>query len=370
MYDVGPLGVRIVQEFEGAPRMQARRCEGDAWELGWGSTYYPDGSPVKEGDTLQTVEQAEEMLDCCLETEAAPVWSALNFEPNQHQIDALASLAYNIGGYNAAASSVVRLANERRWDDAAASFGMWTGASTIFESNGERVLSPDGAPSSYFRRLRGLLRRHHAEGCLFLGLEWEPACANDAVFMRTERRWNEAKNRWQDYIIAQTEFKDVLAIARNYPLAPSTLSPPAPVEEIEAGPVETSTAPVPEPVASEPIEQEAEPVAHEVFKTVDPHEPVVIPKPSAKVPYGDVDPMADPKDMIRSKRFWGMLIMIVARFSLFGTVVQTALGEVTKDPILFEAATAGLAMGALWFVDVAGQYVHRWGQKDAKALLK
>lgn len=374
---VGPRAVQLITEFEGTkPRLVAEMCEGGAYELGWGSTYHLDGTPVKPGETT-TLEYAIALRAHALTQEMAPVWKALKVTPNQYQADALACLAYNIGGSAAAGSSVVRYLNEGRLEDAAAAFGMWTGSTSSGpaarevlngtvprepkwdEVGGKLVwLGPDGNACRYFRRFRGLLRRHHAEGCLFLGYDWTEATKNDAIALRTKLEWNEARARWEDQIIYQTPFSEVLEVARKYPLDPPK---PAPVD-LKPGEVvyvDTGKIPVPEP---KPVEK---PVSTTAPKPPAP----TAPKP-APVPYGTVDPYSDPKDMIASKRFWGLVILVFSRISFFGLAGQTWAGEVIGDPILFDAAAAGLAMAALFMVDAGGQALHWWGKKDAKALLK
>lgn len=368
--NVGPRAVQLITEFEGSkPRLVAEMCEGGAYELGWGSTYHLDGRPVKAGETA-TLEYAIGLRAHALTQEMAPVWRALiKFTPNQNQIDALACLAYNVGGSAAAGSSVVRHLKEGRLEDAAAAFGMWTGSTSSGPAarevlNGSvpdepkwdeiggrlRWLGPDGKPCSYFRRFRGLLRRHHAEGCLFLGLDWKEATKNDAIAMRTRLEWNEVRKRWEDQIIYQTPFSEVLEVARKYPLAP-----PAPGSK---PPAQAEPAPVP----SKPVEKPVTPSA--------PNPPAAPATRPPTVPYGAVDPDGDPKDMIASKRFWGLIILVISRISFFGLAGQTWAGEIIGDPILFDAAAAGLAMAALFAVDAGGQALHYWGKQSATRTLK
>lgn len=373
---VGPRAVQLITEFEGTkPRLIAEMCEGGAYELGWGSTYHLDGRPVKPGETA-TLEYAIELRAHALTQEIAPVWKSLKVTPNQNQIDAIACLAYNVGGSAAKGSSVVRYLNEGRLEDAAAAFGMWTGATSSGPAAREvlngtvpdepkwdevggrlRWLGPDGQPCDYFRRFRGLLRRHHAEGCLFLGLDWKEATKNDAIALRSRLEWNDIKGRWEDQIIYQTPFSEVLEVARKYPLDPPK---PAPVE------IKT-----PEPVPAPPVKADPAPAPKPVEKPVTVPSPAPAPptKPPA-VPYGTVDTAADPKDMLASKRFWGLVILIFTRISFFGLAGQTWAGEIVGDPVLFDAAAAGLAMAALFTVDAGGQALHWWGKRDAKALLK
>lgn len=385
MIPVGPLAVRLITEFEGAkPRFVAEMCEGGAYELGWGSTYHLDGRPVRAGDTA-TLEYAIALRAHALTQEMAPVWKALKVTPTQHQVDALACLAYNIGGSAAAGSSVVRLLNEGRIEDAAAAFGLWTGSTSSgpaarevlngtvsreprWEEVGGRLvwLGPDGKSCNYFRRFRGLLRRHHAEGCLFLGYDWAEATKNDAIAMRTRLEWNEARGRWEDQIIYQTPFSEVLDVARHYPLEPVRREPeaasPAPVIEAKAEPL-----------------PEIKPVETKVEAPVSPSPaPKPAPKPMPTVPPGqlpnDFDPNAGAKAMVYSRRFWGWVLIIIGRFSLFtdagaqglaampGAVGGAAVA-MASDPMLLDMWTGMCVM-------VVGEGVRWWGEKEAKRALK
>lgn len=230
-YTVSTRAVDLVTEFEGSkPRLVAELCEGGRYELGWGSTYHLDGRPVQEGETC-SLDYAKQLRAHALEKELAPVLKAVKVPLRQHEVDALASFAYNAGGGAAATSSVVRNLNAGRFEDAASAFGMWTGATSNGPSkreiaNGYRIeapykmidgvyrwIGPDGQPCEYFRRLTGLLRRGHAQGCLLLGYDHAEATKPGALSIRTKLEWNAAKNRWQDVIVEQTPFASTLAVA-------------------------------------------------------------------------------------------------------------------------------------------------------------
>ncbi len=75
-------------------------------------------------------------------------------------------------------------------------------------------------PCKYFRRLLGLLRRNHAQGCLFLGYDHREATKPGALSMRTKLEWDATRGRWQDVIVEQTPFASTLAVASKYPLFP------------------------------------------------------------------------------------------------------------------------------------------------------
>ncbi len=371
---LAPEALGLLQQFEGKPRLVARLCEGGRYEVAYGVTYYLDGSPVRAGDRI-TEDQVMPLTLSALAKEAAPVWKALKVPVNSRQAGALAVFAFNVGGSAAAASTVVRMTNEGRFEDAAASFGSWTGATSNGPTPSEisagiapdhpawdretgRWLSPEGAPSSYFRRFRGLLRRHHAEGCLYLGYDWEEATKNDAISMAVEPRWNNVRNRWEDKIIRQTEFSEVLSVARRYPLAgipiasePDPPKAPAPVIEVRVEPLPEILPPVPQP-------------APKVEKPVSAPPPI-----NANLP-DDFDPAAGVKSMVYSRRFWGWVLIILGRFSFdtdAGASWLASTGAVANsvaaDPLLLDAYTGFAVM-------LVGEGVRFWGEKKATKALK
>jgi lysozyme len=379
--ELHPKTLDLLFEFEGKPRLDARLCEGGRYEVAYGVTYYLDGSPVKQGDRITEADVMPLTLNA-LRVECAPVWKALTRDITPAQAGALACLAFNIGGSAAAGSSVVRHLNEGRHEDAAAAFGMWTGATSPGPSPTEiragiapqfpewnratgRWTGPDGKPCMYFRRFRGLLRRHHAEGCLFLGFDWREAVKSDAIELATEAVWNSARARWEDKIIRQTEFPAVLAVARRYPLeTPRIVSEPevpvaAPTTPVKAEPLpEVKPEPPVEILPPPPIPKE-KPVS-------------TVPKPQPTLP-NDFDPNAGVKSMVYSRRFWGWMLVIIGRFSFAtdagaGLIAQTggAVGQaangIASDPILFDAYTGFAVM-------LVGEAVRWWGEKKAKKVL-
>ena len=167
---ISPHGLRLIQDFEGAPRLKARLCEGGKYELGWGCTYYPDNSPVKEGDTID-LSFAPVMLQHAATVTENAVKRLVHIPLTQPQFDGLCGFVYNVGEANAATSTVIRETNAGRFEDAAAAFGMW-----VFATK-----------AGYKQALRGLLRRRYAEACTYLGYHYTEACADEAVALQREK---------------------------------------------------------------------------------------------------------------------------------------------------------------------------------------
>lgn len=80
----------LIKKYEGC-RLVAYKCPAGVWTIGWGSTTYENGTPVKQGDKI-TQKRADELLDWYCQNKIK-VPSGLN----NSQIAALQSLIYNIG---------------------------------------------------------------------------------------------------------------------------------------------------------------------------------------------------------------------------------------------------------------------------------
>lgn len=80
----------LIKKYEGC-RLTAYKCPAGIWTIGYGTTVYPSGQPVKKGDKC-TQAEAESMLAHHIKTQIK-VPSGLN----KSQTEALQSLIYNIG---------------------------------------------------------------------------------------------------------------------------------------------------------------------------------------------------------------------------------------------------------------------------------
>jgi GH24 family phage-related lysozyme (muramidase) len=100
---------KLIRQFEGC-RLKAYQDSVGVWTIGYGTTFYPDGSKVKEGDKC-TQEQAEFYLKYHVLEFAARVDSIVNIITdwvNQNQFDAIVSFAYNVGLSNLKKSTLYR----------------------------------------------------------------------------------------------------------------------------------------------------------------------------------------------------------------------------------------------------------------------
>ena len=80
----------LIKKYEGC-KLTSYRCPAGLWTIGWGSTTYPTGLPVRQGQTI-TQAEADYMLDWYLKNKIK-VPDCLT----KNQIEALQSLIYNIG---------------------------------------------------------------------------------------------------------------------------------------------------------------------------------------------------------------------------------------------------------------------------------
>jgi lysozyme len=145
--NIGKKGLALIKEFEGC-KLTSYKCPAGVWTIGIGSTRYSDGSPVKQGQTLASIEAAMLLLSKTL----APFEHAVNaikVELTQNEFDALVSLTYNIGAGNLASSTLVKMlkADEPK-AEIAKQFLRWNKAGG--------------------KELAGLTRRRNAEAELFL----------------------------------------------------------------------------------------------------------------------------------------------------------------------------------------------------------
>lgn len=91
------VGRKFLQDREGL-RLTAYN-NGDKWTIGYGNTYYKDGSSVKRGDTI-TQAQAETLFNNILvEFENDVSKRVVPAQLTQNQFNALVSYAYNRGSY-------------------------------------------------------------------------------------------------------------------------------------------------------------------------------------------------------------------------------------------------------------------------------
>lgn len=145
-------GIAVIEYFESL-QLKAYpdpATGGKPYTIGFGTTVYPSGEPVRPGDVC-TKEQAENYLQNDVAKFEKAVSDAVHIPLNQGQFDALVSFTYNLGEGNLKSSTLLKMVNAGNFAGAAEQFKRWN------KANG--------------KTMRGLTRRRAAEQCLFLGMD-------------------------------------------------------------------------------------------------------------------------------------------------------------------------------------------------------
>ena len=140
--NISENGIKLIKNFEGC-RLVAYKCPAGVWTIGYGHT----GQEIHEGLKI-TQEQAEKYLKIDLLIHCNNVSRLVKVPLTQNQFDALVSFEYNLGYGNLASSTLLKLLNAKKYNEAAAQFDRWVYAGG--------------------KKLSGLIRRRAAEKKLFL----------------------------------------------------------------------------------------------------------------------------------------------------------------------------------------------------------
>jgi lysozyme len=145
---ISQAGIDLIKGFEGL-RLEAYLCSSKIATIGFGSTFYPDKTPVKMGDKLKDKQQAEELFKITLQSFESSVSGLFyNVTLNQNQFDALVSFAYNIGPTALASSTLLKKAKVNPNDKTIeAEFNKWV--------------------NSGGKKSKGLINRRKAEAKLY-----------------------------------------------------------------------------------------------------------------------------------------------------------------------------------------------------------
>ena len=99
--------IQLIKRFEGC-KLTAYKCPAGIWTIGYGNTYYSNGSKVQEGDTI-TQEQAENLLSIILTPYQNAVKELTKNTLNDNQNASVISFAYNVGIANLKSSTLLKL---------------------------------------------------------------------------------------------------------------------------------------------------------------------------------------------------------------------------------------------------------------------
>lgn len=146
---VSDAGIELIKSFEGfrANAYPDPKSGGDPWTVGYGTTKFPSGRPVKKGDYV-TPAQAEMYLREDVKKFASSVDALVTVPLKQCQYDALVSFVYNLGATNFRKSTLLKKLNAKDYKGAADEFLLWVSPGSSVEA--------------------GLRRRRTAERAMFL----------------------------------------------------------------------------------------------------------------------------------------------------------------------------------------------------------
>lgn len=116
---IGSNGLTLLKEVEGL-RLKAYLDTGGVWTIGYGHT----GPDVKPGLVI-TLDKAEALLKQDVQTAEAAVNKLVKVSLSQNQFDALCSFTYNVGESQFSTSTLLRLLNAGRYDEAKDQFKRW-----------------------------------------------------------------------------------------------------------------------------------------------------------------------------------------------------------------------------------------------------
>jgi lysozyme len=144
--EVNKAGRDLIKQFEGC-KLKAYRCPALLWTIGYGNTFYEDGTKVKEGDVI-TQARAEELLNNIVDAFAKQVDVLVKSNVTANNFSAIVSFAFNVGMGNFRKSTLLRKVNANPKDPSiSAEFKKWVRAN-------DRVM-------------QGLVRRREAEAKLY-----------------------------------------------------------------------------------------------------------------------------------------------------------------------------------------------------------
>lgn len=106
----GQKGISLIKKWESC-RLTAYQCSAGKWTIGFGNTFYENGTKVKEGDKI-TQERAEELFKNLLPKFESIVNKKIKLSLNQNQFDALVSHTWNTGGSDTLFELINRKAND------------------------------------------------------------------------------------------------------------------------------------------------------------------------------------------------------------------------------------------------------------------
>jgi lysozyme len=153
MMKLDTAGLQLIKNFEGL-RLRAYQDTAGVWTIGYGSTRYGNGLPVKKGDLLGSAAAADQLFTQTLIYYQDAVNRAVKVPLTQHQFNALVSFTYNEGTGALQSSTLLKYLNAGNYQAAADQFLVWNKITS--PATGKKVVSST------------LVQRREQERALFL----------------------------------------------------------------------------------------------------------------------------------------------------------------------------------------------------------
>jgi len=102
-------GIPIIRRFEGL-RLRAYICPAGKITIGWGNTFYENGSKVQIGDRI-TLDRADRLLFYMVNMFEAELSKLVKSNINENQKGALTSFIFNLGSTKFGRSTLLRKVN-------------------------------------------------------------------------------------------------------------------------------------------------------------------------------------------------------------------------------------------------------------------
>jgi lysozyme len=103
------LGIDLMHFFEGC-KLEAYQCSAKVWTIGWGNTFYENGTPVRQGDKI-TQDRANSLFIFVANKFADEIKKLIKTNLTENQFSALVCFAYNVGTGNLAKSTLLKKVN-------------------------------------------------------------------------------------------------------------------------------------------------------------------------------------------------------------------------------------------------------------------
>ena len=143
---ISGMGLELIKEFEGFSA-NAYICPAKKVTIGYGNTFYADGTKVKLGEQISKTDALELLEKVVNKDFADEIFPAIKVPVTQNQFDAMCSLAYNIGVPQFLSSTLLKKLNLKDYIGSSNEFLKWN------KSGGKELL--------------GLTRRRKREQDLF-----------------------------------------------------------------------------------------------------------------------------------------------------------------------------------------------------------